>query len=380
MALVKLTTKQVAELVNDASKQLFGESAITTEDLSNVVDMGKQIENASLYQNFIESLLVAVAKIYFVNRKYTSKAPDVYRDNFEYGQIIQKVRGKIDEAVDNQSWQLQDGASYDDNVFIANDVEVKLFASSTAFEIRKSVANEQIKNAFRSADELGKFMSMIVTYVENSLTAKMDSLVMMTICNFIGEVAHGNNGVRYVNLLSKYNTLKGTQLTADKCIYDQGFLKFATGQIKKIQNKMERLTSLYNEEGFTTFTPKSLQHLVLLDEFVENCDTYLASDTFHNEFVALPYHQTVAQWQGAGTADDFASCSKIDIKTANNNTVTVTGVLGVLFDHDALGVTQDEPSIETKYVRSGQFTNYWYKKKTSYFNDLAENFVVFYVA
>lgn len=380
MALVKLSTKMVADLVNEATKQTLGEEAITTEDLTNVVDMGVAIQNANAYQNFVENLLVAVAKIYFVGRKYTSQAPDVYRDNFEYGQIIQKVRTRLDEAVDNQSWQLTDGTSYDDNVFIANDVEVKLFASSTAFEVRKSITNAQIKNAFHSAVEMGNFLSMILTHVENSLQVKMDSLIMMTICNFMGEVAHNNNAVRYINLLSAYNTLKGTQLTAANCIYDQGFLKYATGVIKRTQKKMTRYSTLFNEEGFQTFTPKDMQHLVLLDEFADNCDTYLASDTWHNEFVALPYHQTVGAWQGLGTSNNFADTSKVNIKTSAGNTVTLTGVIGVLFDHDALGVTQDEPSVETKYIRSAQFTNYWYKKKTSYFNDLSQNFVVFYVA
>lgn len=380
MALVKLETKMVADLVNEATKMTLGEEAIQTEDLSNVVDMGVAIQNANAYQNFVENLLVAVAKIYFVGRKYTSQAPNVYRDNFEYGQIIQRVRAKLDEAVDNQSWQLTDGTSYDDNVFIANDVNVKLFASSTAFEVRKSITNEQIKNAFHSASEMGSFLSMLLTYVENSLQVKMDSLIMMTICNFIGEVAHNNNATRYINLLSIYNTLKGTQLTASNCIYDIGFLKFASGYIKRIQNKMTRYSTLFNEEGFQTFTPKDMQHLVLLDEFVENVDTYLSSDTFHNEFVALPYHQTIGAWQGLGTTNGFADCSKIDIKTSAGNSVTVTGVIGCLFDHDALGVTQDNPTIETKYIRSAQFTNYWYKKKTSYFNDLSQNFVVFYVA
>ena len=380
MAVVKLTTTQVKDLVNDATKQTLGEEAIQIEDLSNVVDMGTAIANANLYENFIYNLLVATAKIIFVERKYSGKAPNVYRDNFEYGQIVQKIRAKLDEAEDNQSWQLTNGASYDDNVFVAGTVQAKIFASSTAFEVRKSITNDQIKNAFTSAQELGNFLSMIVTMIENSLQLKMDSLIMMTINNFAAEVAHNNNATTYVNLLSSYNTLKGTQLTAVNCIYDRGFLQYATGIIKKYQGKLENYSTLFNMTGTQTFTPKDKQHLVLLQEFADNCDTYLASDTWHNEFVSLPYHETVSAWQGQGTASSLADCSKIMVKTAAGNSVTMTGVLAVLFDHDALGVTQENPSVETKYIRSAQFTNWWYKKKTSYFNDLDENFVVFYVA
>ena len=95
MAVVKLNTTQVKDLVNEATKQTLGEGTIQTEDLSNVIDMGTAIANANLYENFIYNLLVATAKIIFVERKYTGKAPNVYRDNFEYGQIVQKVRAKL---------------------------------------------------------------------------------------------------------------------------------------------------------------------------------------------------------------------------------------------------------------------------------------------
>ena len=380
MSVVKLTTKQVADLVNAATKQTLGEEAIQTEDLTNVVDMGTAIANANAYENFIYNMLVATAKIIFVERKYSGKAPNVYRDNFEYGQLVQKIRSKLDEAVDNQSWELTEGTSYDDNVFVGGTVEAKIFASSTAFEVRKSITNDQIKNAFTSAQELGNFVSMIVTMIQNSLQLKMDQLIMMTINNFTAEVAHHADATTYVNLLTAYNTLKGTSLTAANCIYDRGFLQYATGVIKKYQGKLENYSTLFNVNGTQVFTPKDMQHLVLLEEFSDNCDTYLASDTWHNEFVQLPYHETVSAWQGQGTSSSLADCSKIQIKTAAGNTVTCTGVLAVLFDHDALGVTQENPSVETKYIRSAQFTNWWYKKKTSYFNDLDENFVVFYVA
>lgn len=381
MASVKLTKKQVASVVNDAVKNTLGDTAsLLTEDLQGVIDMGVALSNANAYENFINNLLVATAKIIFVARPYSSKAPNVMRDNFEYGQLIQKIRGKLPTATANQSWQLVDGTSYDDNIFVADDVQTKIFKDSTTFEVRRSITNKQLNNAFTSAQELGNFVSMVTTLVENALTLQRDALIYMMIANMIGVTAHGANTIRYCNILTAYKTIyPSTTLTSTDCIYDADFLKFATGLIKEYQGSIENYSTLYNENGTEVHTPRDMQHLVLLEMFANNCATYLESDTFHNEFVKMPYHDTVTAWQG-NIDNAFTSKSKVDITTAQGDAVTVTGVLGVLFDHDALGVTQDDPEVETKYIRSAQFTNYWYKQNTMYFNDLDENFIVFYVA
>ena len=379
MAVIALTKKQVAELVNQATREYLGEDALLVEDLTNVVDIGVTLANANAYKNFLANLLVEIGKKIFVERPYAGFAPKVYRDSFEYGQVIEKIRASLDDAMDNQSWELVDGGSYDPNVYINNEVQAKLFMKEVTFEVRKSITDKQLKNAFKSANELGSFVSMLFNYVEHSLTIKMDSLIMMTIANFTAEVAHANNTVTYVNLLANYNKLKTLELTVDQCLTDRGFLQYATGIIKKYQSKMTSYSTLFNQTKTKTFTPLNLQHLVLLDEFSMNCDTYLASDTWHNEFVKLPYHETVPYWQGQGNDSTFANTSKINIKTSNNNTVEVTGILAVLFDHDALGVSQYRETVKTHYNEPAEFTNYWFKRETAYFNDLDENFVVFYV-
>lgn len=381
MASVKLTKTQVADVINTSVKNTLGDSVtLLTEDLTGVVDMGVALANANAYENFVNNLLVATAKVIFVERVYTSKAPNVYRDNFEYGQLIQKIRGKLPKARANQSWQLTNNTSYDDNIFIADEIQTKIFKSSDVFEVRRSITNEQIKDAFRNAQELGNFVSMVGTLVKNALTLQMDALIMMMIRNFAGTVLNTNNSNRAVNLLAMYKTLyPTTTLTASTCIYDADFLKYATGIIKEYQDMLETYSVLFNETGTEVHTPKNLQHLVLLSKFADNCATYLESGTFHEEFVKLPYHDTVAFWQG-NTDNTFATKSSIKITTADGVSVDKSGVIGVLFDHDALGVTKNSPSVETKYIRSAQFTNYWYKEHVMFFNDLDENFVVFYVA
>ena len=121
-------------------------------------------------------------------------------------------------------------------------------------------------------------------------------------------------------------------------------------------------------------------HVGLLSDFAKAADAYLQSDTYHNEFTKLPNAETVPYWQASGTSYDFDSVSKIDVKTASNNTVSQTGILGVMFDRDALGVTNLDRRVTTNYNPKAEFYSNWYKFDAGYFNDLSENFVVFFVA
>lgn len=385
MALITLQPKQVADLTNDALKNTLGEeTTLLTENLEGVVDIGISLANANAYKNFIENLMVATAKYIFRFRKYKAKAPNVLRDNYEFGQLIQKIRTKLPNTSENQSWKIQPNASYDDNVYTPNEVEVKLFMDQITFEVRKSITNEQIKNAFTSAAQLGNFVSMQFGYVQNRLELDLENLTYMTINNYMAELIKlntgGNAGKRVIPLLTLYKAQDpnaDSTLTADQVLFDKGFLIYAAAKIKDFMNLMQRYNVSFNAEEFETFTPEDLQHVCLYSQFVDNMATYAESSTFHDEFIKLPEGFKVDYWQGIGS-NSVADRTKISIEVASDGTkVEKSYIIGFIFDHDALGINHDQPSVETHYVKSAQFTNYWYKEKLGMFNDLSENGIVF---
>ena len=387
MALITLQPKQVAELTNDALKNTLGEeTTLLTENLEGVVDIGTSLANANAYKNFIENLMVATAKYIFRFREYKAKAPNVLRDNYEFGQLIQKIRTKLPKTSENQSWKIQPNASYDDNVYTPNEVEVKLFMDQITFEVRKSITNEQIKNAFTNATQLGNFVSMQFGYVQNRLELDLENLTYMTINNYMAELIKlntgDNAGKRVIPLLTLYKAQDpnaDSTLTADKALFDKGFLIYAAAKIKDFMNLMQRYNVSFNAEEFETFTPEDLQHVCLYSQFVDNMATYAESSTFHDEFIKLPEGFKVDYWQGIGS-NTVADRTKISIEVASDGTkVEQAYIIGFIFDHDALGVNHDQPSVETHYVKSAQFTNYWYKEKLAMYNDLSENSILFII-
>lgn len=382
--------KQIHELVNSATKEVLGEEAVVNEDLSNIVDIGTQIADTHNIDNYVRALVNHIGKVIFVNRPYSGNVPSVLMDGWEYGSILEKITvDNLPEATENESWELQDGTSYDPNIFYKPSVSAEFFNKRVTFEIPMSFTQMQVKESFSSAEQLNGFTSMIYNAIDKSMTVKTDSLIQRTINNMIGETLHSDypsadytthSGVKAVNLLKMYNDKFDTELTADKAITTPEFVRYASFIMGLYKDRLGKISSLFNVGKKDRFTSSDLLHVVLLSEFANSAKAYLQSDTYHDEFVSLPKAETVPYWQGSGTDYGFASTSKIDIKTSSNATVQCGGVLGVMFDRDALGVSNFDRRVTSNWNPKGEFYNNWFKMDSGYFNSLNENFVLFFVA
>ena len=390
--------KQVATLMNGITTEILGEGAVVNEDLSNVVDIGKAIFDNVSYDKYVKTLVDHIGRVIFVDRKYTGGMASLYRDSWEYGAVMEKITGlALPTAVENESWELTDGTSYDPNVFTKPEVAAKFFNKRTTFEVDLSIADKQAKSAFSSASQLNAFVSMLTNDVDKSLTVKQEGLAQRTINNLIAQTVNaefptvsdndysGMTGTKAINLLYLYNQQfnPSPALTAANCLYSAEFIRFATLVITKTLARMKKISSLFNVGNLPRFTPADKQHLILLSDFKAASDVYLQSDTFHNTLVDLPMSEDVPYWQGSGTAYGFSSISNVHAEIAvgdSTKEINLGGILGVAFDHDAAGITNLDKRVTSNYNPKAEFTNYFYKVDCGYFNDLNENAVIFYVA
>lgn len=386
-----MDVKQIYQVINTITQEQLGETAIVSEDLSNIVEIGKAFSNvANGVDNFVRALTDHIGRMVFVDRVYNGRAPRILMDGWEFGSILEKCSVELPEATENESWELQDGSSYDPNIFYKAAVSVAFWNQRVTFEIPMSFTEDQVKSAFSTAQQMNSFMSMIYTAIANTMTIKLDALVMRTIDNLICETVHDDygsaaitskSGVKAVNLLYLYNQTLSTPITASEAMMDKEFLRFASQQMKLYKERLTTMSTLFNVGGKARFTPEDRLHTVLLSEFASAADVYLGSDTFHDTLVALPNADTVVAWQGTGTDYGFASTSKIQLsKTASGDAVTVTGVLGVMFDRDAAGVACMDRKVTNSYNPKGDFYNSYTKLTAGYYNDLNENCVVFFAA
>jgi hypothetical protein len=403
---------QIYKLIKTVSGDVLGKTDIVQEDLTGLVDLGQEVFNQSAVDNYVKSLVNHIGKVIFVNRPYAGKVPSVLMDAWEFGSVLEKISADVPEAEENDTWNLTDGKTYSQDVFHKPTVTAKFFNSKVTFEVPVSITERQVKESFSNAAQLNGFISMIYAAVEKSMTIKADALIMRTINNMIAETvladaeafgatAGGDisgadlasaSTARCVNLLKLYNdkyfpatpaqggpTPNPAALTAAKAITDPDFIRFASYVMGTYADRLQSISTMFNVGGKERFTPKDMLHVVLLSDFAKAAQTYLYSDTFNRGDVLLPQAETVPFWQGSGKNYEFAHTGHIKVKESGGKAVEISGVLGVMFDRDALGVCNLDRRVTTNYNAKAEFFNNYYKFDAGYFNDTNENFVVFFI-
>lgn len=386
-----MEVKQIYAITNDFSNEILGETVVVAEDLSNIVDVGSAIFDATSTDNAVKSLVNHIGKVVFVNRPYMGNVPSVLRDSWEFGSILQKIDTDIPDAEENESWELTDRTSYDPNIYYKPTAYAKFYNKAVTFEIPMSFTERQLKESFSNVEQLNAFYSMIYNAIDKAMTIRLDALVMRTINNMIGEtlfadIPAGNysatSGVKAVNLLKLYNDRFGTSLTPATCITNAEFIRFASYMIGVYMSRLTKISELFNIGSRPRFTSADRLTVVMLSDFAKSADAYLQSDVYHNEYTKIGGDgvSLVPYWQGSGTSYAFDDISKINIKTASGHDIVSPSLLAVMFDRDAVAVCNENRRTTTNYNAKAEFFSNWYKVDARYLNDTNENFVVFYVA
>lgn len=385
-----MQVNQIYSILNDIMLEVTGQAVpvededpviIVQEDLSNIVDIGTMVFSNNWRDNYVKAMINRIGREVFVDRSYEGYAPSVLRDAWEYGSIMSKTRCKIFDAKANPSWNLTAGQTVNQFEFNPPDVTQKFFNSKVGWQIDCSFTEVQLRESFTSAQAMNRFLSMIENRIAQSMTIYTDSLIMRTINNFIAEKIYSSNGV--IDLLAGYNAGVATPITAAEALRDKEFLRYAALTISLFVDRFRAPSANFNisddDDGNITFTPREFAHLVLHSDLAKSMEVYLQSDTYHDELVKIGEYETIPYWQIQGDEYQLANTSRINVKLASDNTHTVNRnyIVGVLFDRDGLGVLNDNRRTTTAYNANGEYYNNFYKVDTSYFNDLAENGLIF---
>lgn len=390
MALVN----QIYSLVNDAVEDALGKnSTLTNIDTTDIVSLGKAISNYDAYEDFYRSLVNRIAKTVYFVRTYKANDRHILRDEHEYGAFIQKVYYMMPEAVENPEFKVatwaDSTATYSqESPFDVNTVvEVKalIYGGQGTWSIEVMRPVSQIKSAFLDESSMMSFIDGIYVAIDNAFKLEEERLVA-TACNTA--IAHAINSGLSRNLLAEYNVLFPTAtLTVSEAMVSPEFLRFACKEIADTIDHMSGMSTLFNSQGYETFTDKDNLVVEILSQFENAFNMYLKADTFHEELVSLPMHEKVEYWQGSGSAFAFADTSKINItndalKNATNLTgnVTQSGIICFLHDIENVAAYFGERNSWEMYNPRSRVINHGEQARKGFAVDTYANSCVFYIA
>jgi len=375
---------QVYSIVNSVTAQMYGDSAVAVTDLTGLIQLGDSVLASNTSKDkFLNTLVDRIGKTIISSRSYSADVLSLMNEAFEFGAILQKIYVEPIQATASSQWNLTDGGTVDQYVIAKPTVHQKLFSDITTWQVKITIPDIQLKSAFTDATQMAVFIDAIFLAMRNSMEVQLEALVEMTYCNFIGERIVDtklNSGHTVINLLTEYNTLFTKTLTPALAMADTEFLKFASMTINLYLERMGKMSTLFNSAGYKRFTSKENARVTMLMDFVSAVSTYLQSNTYHDELVALPNYNKVPYWQGSGEEYGFDNTSTVHIVTTDGYTLEQSGVVCLITDIEALGLTIDNRRSKSAYNNDGEYTNFFEKADMGYFNDLSENGVVFIVA
>lgn len=382
---------QIKDIVNDAVHDALGKNAGTTQiETSDIVSLGKALSTFDAFEGFFKSLANRIVKtIYFV-RTYETKTRSVMRDEHEFGAFVQKVYYTMPDAVDNASFAIPNSSGdykqqspYDVENIVA--VSALIYGGQGTWTIEIVRPEEQIKSAFDSESAMMSFIDGIYLTVVNAFKLEEEKLVALAVNT---SIADSINSGKARNLLKEYNAAHtDATLTVANCMESAEFLKYASMEINRTVDNMGEMSTVFNTEGYNTFTNKENLVVEMLSQFASASEMYLQSDTFHDELVKLPRFEKVPFWQSSGKSFAFTDCSTVNIK--HDDLVTESNVTGVVNQSGIICFMHDVENVAC-YFGNRRTWELWNprsevmvhgeKARKGYAVDRYANAYVFYVA
>lgn len=390
-----MKVKQISGILNTVFGEVLGEQAFT-EDLANIVSTGQLITGASTFDdnfdNYCKKIVDKVGRTIFVDRTYTAQDLGIWREAFEYGCVLEKIRVEVGKIEDNAEWTLTDESAngtpdYNDSLssniealfkFYPANVRSRYFNMKTTFRVPISITRKQLRGAFNSASDMARFIGMIENRIRTKLEIQKDQLQRRTLANLI---AHKIATNKVVDLSSTYATDTGATAPATlaEALNTPEFLRYAAMKITLDRELMTAPSQIFSDlDGdFYNFTPEDESRMIFLSDFAKALAFNLYSGTFNEEFVKLDGFKRLPFWQAAGKTMALADRAALNVLTTAGEPVNVTGVLGVVFDRTAAMICNEEPDVRSQYNADGNFTNYMYCMDCSFYNDFDENVIVY---
>lgn len=369
----------------------IGSGKLATLDSSKLVDIGTDVLS---YENnvdkYAKSLITQMSKMVNIQDEYEPEIPSIMIDASEWGGFQLRQYYSPQELIQDEMYNLIDGNVYEDHRFYKPRTTGRIFAEGKTIMCPISIVREQLFEAFKSWNEMDKFLSGIYQNVRNTVQLAVQAYQHMLVSGAYAVAHTANNKV--VHLLTEYNSIAGTTLTAEKALVDKGFYQYAGMRIAEIKDNMRIWSTAYNNGAVPQFTNPSRSKVLLLSKFSRGMKYYAKADTFNKDELGFGKFETIATWQatksaGEGETDPdiifgYDTVSTIKIKGDPDNKLgigtsdlTLTNCLGLIYDYRAIGMTLDKEKVTTNYTAIADFWNEYLHKLVNYIVDANCNMV-----
>lgn len=395
MAVNSMTFQQSSTLLNSLVEQMTGETSIAASDESEFVAVATTVLQQG-YDQLNKGISQLLTKSIYVSRAYDMIYPSIARDTAEWGGIVRKVTILDLEFINDEAFNLTDGQTGPDPFLVNKQKAVQFnFYGGNVKELVVTTTEDQLKQAFSSSADFGSFMAAQAQNLINQLNQKLEAESRAVVNNMIAAAVDANSDERVIHVLTEYKAATGNNtITAANYLSEAEFVPFAKwfyGRLTTLKRFMKERSTMYHA-GISTYNGQALAkpilrftkdedlNIFMLSEFMDQVDSSALSGIYNKELLSIGSFERVNYWQSIDDPDAIkilpnelqsdGSCA------AALAAVEEDGIIGVLFDKDALGLTVIDEGVRSIENPRGRYFNNWYNWTTRWYNDQTENFTV----
>ena len=394
MAVNSMTFKQSATLLNSIMAQMGGGSIAAANEAEFVAVATTALQAG--YDQLNKAISQVLTKSIYYSRAYSPIYPSLERDTAVWGGIVRKVTILDLDLMDDAAFSLTDGQTGPDPFLVNKQKAVQFnFYGGNVKELVVTTTEDQLRQAFSSSADFGSFMAAQAQNLVNQLNQKIEAESRITVNNMIAAAITADSNERVIHLLTEYKAATGNNtITAANYLSAAEFEPFAKwmyGRLNTLKRFMAERTSMFHanitsyngaalSKSIMRHTPEEYMNIYMLSEFMDQVDSSALSGIYNEEILQIGNFERVNYWQSIKAPDSInvvANVLQADGScAATEAAVEATGIVGVLFDYEACGITLIDEGVRSIENPRGRYFNNWYNWTSRWFNDQTENFVV----
>ena len=380
MSVNTLNFEQVSTVLVSLVKQATGQTVLTPTDTGSFVSVGQILLRADrdAVMNAISNVL---ARTIFAIRPYNAKMTGLMMDTFRWGGMMRKLSiaesdWQDDPAYEwpalfdaNQTPPTGDGEAIDPwTIKKPNILQTNFYGASVYFD-EMTIFEDQLETAFSGPEQLGSFLSLLMTNLSNRLEHSNENIRRGLVANAIGAIIDEGQTDRVVHLLTEYNTQTGLSLTATTVYQPDNFpafMKWVYSRVAQISDLMTERSLKYQTvitgKPVLRHTPVQDQRIYMYSPIRHDIDARVLADTFHDSYLRYADVESVNFWQSINTPDTVnvtpAYTSTAGALVTPQSAVSQANVFGLMFDRDMMGMTLlDQRVLSTPLNTKGLYRN-----------------------
>lgn len=406
------TTQQAATLMNEVYKEATGNKNLDTLPSGDFVTVAQAALKTGV-DPVIGAISKVLARTLFSIRPYEAKFKGIEVDEQKFGAITRKLYPIDDPAFETDErllTGLSDGDTVDMYKLHKPKVKELNFYGETVFQKHITIFKDQLDLAFKSAEEFGRFLAMVMQAASNEIEQAIENAARMTIANYVAGVYTSDIGLsestgsgnRVVQIITAYNTFfgysAGDPTATPPVAPDAGYIpdlataidtpkfwKWAYAYIGKKIEMMENRTELFHTTltgaPISKQTPRDKMNIWILSDIHRYFDTMAKAGTYHDDYLSVEGVEDVAFWQSAQTPMSIKNKptflradGTLNQFGPGDDPVVLSTLAMVVVDKEALGITRvNQWEANTPFNAAGGYTNLYWHWTIRFWNDFVEN-------